>query len=255
MLGVLDLFPPFAAVFGGAGGTPALEAPTLSFGAPVDAPTTRTVVLTVTAPGSWPGGVTVQLQRRIGAAAFANDGAPITTTRTFVLTRGVSSYTVDVRGIASAGGSPADSAASSTVSVFVPALTPTEIAPLADATPLTCEVALFPGSPEAVTATAGGSQLTLVGRADSDNVLRITNIKRAIEATTITPTTVAYALEGPTGVIVSGTITGAAGVFRTGISRLAFVPSFGTLVLRLTLTAPDSTITTISFIVPQGVRA
>ncbi len=230
-----------------------LAAPSLAAGVPTDALTTRSVPLTVAGPASWPAGVLVQLQTRRSPGAWTNAGVPIASATTLVLGREASGYTIEIRGIGVNGGALTDSDPSGVVALTVPAAA--GVSPLTDATPLTCTVQLFPGSPEAVTAAAGGARGTLVGRADSDNVLLITDVRRAIEGDTVTPDEVALQLEGPDGILLTQTITGVGGTWRTGIAREAFDPARGTLILRLLLTAADDSRTTIEFAVPQGVRA
>lgn len=242
----------------GGGGDPPPEPtqlmpPSLAAGAASDTLTTRTVPIAVAGPLSWPVGVIVQLQTKRGAGAWTNAGAPVAASANLAFAREAATYTVEVRGIATNGAPLTDSDPSGVLTLSVPAAP--SVGVLADATPLVCDVALFPGSPEAVTAAAGGAQATLIGRADTDNVLRVTNIRSAIEQTAVTPTSVVLELEGPDGVLLTDTIPAAApGVYRRGVSRAAFDPSRGTLTLRLILTAPDTSRTTIEFAVPQGVR-
>lgn len=229
-----------------------LGAPTVTAGTPVDATNTRTVPITTSGPGSWPSGVVVQLQTQRGLGAWVNAGTSTGST-SLVFTRESSDFTVQVRGIATHGGAPTDSTPSAPFTITVPAVV--SVPALEDATPLSCEVTLYPGSEVAVSATAGGAQQELIGRADSDNVLIVRNIRRVIEGDAHTPSSVSYVLDGPEGYVASDTIEGTAGVYRIGISRLAFAPALGTLVLRLVLEAQDQSVTTLQFLVPQGVRA
>lgn len=235
----------------------ALEAPVLSFGAPTDAPTTRTVVLSYTGPSSWPAGVTVQLQSRYGTAAFVNDGAPISAPRTFVLPRASEAQTFSVRGIAQApGDTPADSVASTAISITVPALPPAPIAPITAATPLRCAVALFPPTTIPTQATGGGGIPTLLARTATDHLLRITGIAAAVTGAPVEPTDIRYVVADATGVLVDSMISAPTSpdVWQIALSRALFTSTRGALSLTLTLVAPDTTETQLLYTLAQGVN-
>jgi hypothetical protein len=232
-----------------------LAPPSLAAGVPSDTAMVRSVVITVSGPTSWPVGVTVQLQTRRGSAAFANVFSPTASTLTLPFAREASAYTVDVRGFARIdGGSPADSDPSAVITLTIPALV--SIPVLSSAAPLVCAVQLFPSTSEAVTATGGGAIPTLIARSDSDHVLRIRSIRNSITAAVVEPTDIRYRVEDATGLLVGATVATptSADDWQIPLSRALFVTERGTMTLRLTLVAPDTSETVLQFTLAQGVQ-
>lgn len=232
-----------------------LAAPTLTAGSPTDTRITRSVPFTVASSGAaWPAGTRVQLQTRRGAAPYRATGRRIAASGRLAFVRELAPYTVDVRAIASALGR-ADSPASNVVTITVPALT---AAPGETAMPLRCSVALYPSTSVAVTPIGGGAIPVLNARSHSDHVLRITGIilEPALGGGAVVPTTITYTLEDSTGEIDSGSATSpeAPDDWRFTLDKTLFVPSRLSMLLTLTLTAPDTSDTQLQFIIAQGVR-
>lgn len=140
----------------------------------------------------------------------------------------------------------------------VPSVPPVDpITPITVATPLRCQVDLYPATSVPVDATGGGGIPTLLARTNSDHIVRITSIANDISGATVVPPSIRYSVADGTGVLVGATLTAvfATGEWRIALPRTLFTPTRGPMTLTITLVAPsDATETALQFTLAQGVR-
>lgn len=214
-----------------------LVAPSIAV-TPTSVLATTTLTVTIGAPASWPGGVTVQLQTQRDAGAWVN-ATQTPTGAALPFTREATSYTINVRGYAINGGALTDSGYSGVASLTI---TPYLTAVVAGGTPLTWRLRANPTKAEASADAIPQSSPAITLRNLSPNRIVVDRIEDPEIAVRVTPTAVAWQALTSTGVSL-GT-----GSFTLATDwRASLIASADLRVLVITVTAPDASVSTVKY--------
>jgi hypothetical protein len=218
-----------------------LDVPSLAASPPVDTLTTRTYTVSVAGPDSWPGGVTVQVQTRRGAAAFATVATTATTTA-LVLPREATQYTVDVRGLAINGGTLTDSDPSAVLTLTIPAAISAVTS--GTGTPLRWRTRVFPTDVQTGQYADPLLPTLLPLRAFGSNRIVVDTIEDPERPDRITPTAVTWQATTSSGVVLgSGALTNSGTDWRVTLNQM----STDFRLLDISVTAPDASVTTVRY--------